>query len=70
MTSPPASETVDCGCGLSYPPEAFARLPPPSSGRTVMDVPAGDDGPAYRLEMRNCSCGSTIARELPDGSAP
>jgi hypothetical protein len=25
-------------------------------------VPAGDDGPAYALEMRNCACHSTLCR--------
>jgi hypothetical protein len=30
----------------------------------VMQVPAGEDGPAYALELRNCSCHSTLGREV------
>lgn len=33
----------------------------------VQDIAADDHGPAERLELRNCSCGSTLARVLEVG---
>lgn len=31
-----------------------------------MEIPDDDEGPGYRLEMRNCSCRSTLAIEIHD----
>ena len=55
-------KTCTC-CGQTYDSATWRLLP--FVGQ--LDVPAGDseDEPAETLEMRNCTCGSTIAtREL------
>ena len=51
-----------CSCGHSYDAAAWAALPL----HGYQEIPADDEGPACRLEMRHCSgCGSTRAIEVP-----
>lgn len=45
---------ASCSCGLHYAPEAFERLP-------FVGILAAD---GCWCEMRNCRCGSTIARAI------
>lgn len=45
------SRVVACGCGKTYSPEAFAKLP---------RVGRQDAGDATYLMLANCSCGSTM----------
>lgn len=55
---------IVCSCGKSYDKAAWQKLPKVGDQK----VPAGDDPvkePAYVLELRNCSCKSTIAFERP-----
>ena len=40
---------AECSCGRAYTVSQFDALPLPSSGRASMEIPAGDDGPAYVL---------------------
>lgn len=54
---PPASERVaSCGCGRHYTPETWHEL---------VFVGLQDDGMGGWLELRNCTCRSTIATQLP-----
>lgn len=53
-----AEDPTVCSCRKSYTPEAFGALPPPASGAITYD----DE--LRTLEMRNCSCGSTISRRV------
>jgi len=49
-----------CACGAAYTAGTWATL------RHVgaLLIPADDLGPAEQLELRNCTCGSTISRSL------
>lgn len=51
-----------CSCGRSYTQGEWFGLPLVSVER----IPAGEDGPAFWMEQRNCPCGSTRAIEIPD----
>lgn len=61
----PAHETTGCTVdgheALKRDPAAWAA--PPCIG--YLNTPADDEGPATRLELRNHSCGSTLAIEVP-----
>lgn len=48
---------ASCGCGKRYTADGWAQL----KYVGVMPIPAGADGPAYKLEMRDCPCRSTIS---------
>lgn len=45
-----------CKCGLAYNADAYAEL---------VFVGYQDRGP-FRLDMRNCTCGSTLAQPSPE----
>lgn len=47
----------ECGCGLKYTASGWAKLKLLGIQRLDPQDPA--------LELRNCSCGSTLAIELP-----
>ncbi len=51
-TSPYEDELKTCGCGRSYDDEAWAKLP--QAGVMRADT--------VELELRQCSCRSTMAR--------
>lgn len=57
---------ISCSaCPAQYSPDAWKLLEHIGD----MDVPAGDDPatePSYKLEMRNCPCGTTICLEVYD----
>ena len=50
-----------CGCGRVYTESEWAQLP--LYARQV--IPADDDYPEEVLELKNCSCSSTLALPLP-----
>ena len=51
-----------CSSGHAWSREAWDALP--SLG--VQEVPAGDDGPAYALELKQCPhCETCMAIEMP-----
>jgi hypothetical protein len=56
---------VECGCGKGYTRDEFDQLEHIGDQK----IPAGENGDGgwdeYELELRNCSCGSTIAVEHP-----
>ena len=52
-----------CACGAAYTERGWDQL----AVVGVISVPEDADGPAEKLEMRNCACGSTIARKLMEG---
>lgn len=56
---------VVCGCGRRYGIFEFVQLPLVG----VQQVPAGSDGPAYALELRQCACHSVRAREVSEERA-
>jgi predicted DNA-binding protein len=64
---------LTCGCGRSYTWAQYLALPAPPRG-SFQDVPGEDENdPPVRLELRNCSCLSTMARnpgEFPEGWEP
>lgn len=73
--TPQAQRVVDalsvhrCSCGKTYTRASWANLPP-AAGGLYMHVPAGEDPvaePAYTLECRNCSCGSTRSIYATEG---
>jgi hypothetical protein len=49
-----------CRCGQSYSINGWAGLPYVGAQHIEADA----TGPAYDLELRNCSCGSTIGIEI------
>lgn len=53
------ADTTRCACGLEYDNDAWDRLPPPGNGSIWID----EDCETY-LELKNCVCHSTLAREL------
>lgn len=56
-----------CACKITYSEEAFLALALPLSGtswQTMSPDPEASYRPeGYRLQYRNCSCGSTLAVE-------
>jgi hypothetical protein len=36
----------------------------------IQNVGAGEGEPAFQLELRNCSCGSTLARRILEPALP
>lgn len=50
-----------CGCGREICEGEWSDLPLVG----YVDVPEDEEGPAERIELRNCSCTSTIAIEVP-----
>jgi hypothetical protein len=57
-----AAVVASCKCGCSYDEVGWAGLE--LCGNFC--VGADETGPADHLELRNCSCGSTIAALLPE----
>lgn len=55
--SQPPSPSKRCACGRSYDAIAWAELP------RIGEIDNGREA-GERMELRNCPCGSTIAREL------
>lgn len=49
-----------CPCGKKYTKAQWEKLP--SKGIQVIE--ADEEGPEERLDLRNCSCGSTLATQL------
>jgi|SRR5690242_18192980 len=56
---------VVCGCGRRYGIFNFVHLRLVG----VQDVPAGSDGPAHWLELRQCACYSVCARIIGEERA-
>jgi hypothetical protein len=48
-----------CGCGATYSAEAWLGLP-------LVGFMGEGDGP-WRVELRNCACGTTLAVTVPNG---
>lgn len=51
--------TITCSCGLKHDSLSWIEL----SFVGIQEIPAIASAPAYALELRNCSCGSTLSRE-------
>src|SRR5690349_609835 len=59
MTNAAAATIIKvCSCGARYDHSQWLRLP---------FVGVNDAGDGFKLDLRNCSCHSTIAIELPEG---
>jgi hypothetical protein len=60
-----------CGCGRSHTWAQYLELPAPLNGS--QQETEDDEGRPMFLELRNCACGSTMARipgPFPDGWQP
>ena len=51
-----------CSCGENYTRGDYLGLPPPANGS--VQPTEDEDGRPFHLELRNCLCGSTMARRL------
>lgn len=55
----PRMEPIKCGCGLVHELASWAALQLVG----YQEVPPFGEEPGWTIELRNCSCGSTICRE-------
>lgn len=62
-----ATAFARCSCKATYSEEAFLALSVPGTAWQTMppDLEADYRPEGYRLQYRNCKCGSTIAVERP-----